>query len=57
VRTCGRCHEQIKPGDDYDEHIPHSASGAAPTEYLHIRPCTPVPRQTAPESRVYHRYW
>jgi hypothetical protein len=56
VKTCGRCHEQIKPGEPYDEYTPHSGTGAAPTEYLHKRLCKPVLRQTAPDSPI-GRYW
>ncbi|MDX2845233.1 hypothetical protein PV377_41045 [Streptomyces ipomoeae] len=53
--TCDRCHERIKPSEDYDTYSPASGSGAAPTAYLHKRPCTPVLRQTAPESSPIHR--
>lgn len=50
--TCGRCHERIQPGEGYDTHIPHSASGVAPAEYLHKRSCRPVLRQVAPEGHT-----
>lgn len=55
MRICGRCHKPIRPGETYDTHIPHSGSGAAPSEYLHQWPCERVLRQTAPEERT-NRY-
>lgn len=55
MKICGRCHELIKPGQDYDTHTPHSGNGAAPTEFLHKGLCERVLRQTAPEERT-NRY-
>jgi hypothetical protein len=50
-KTCGRCHEPIKPGDPYNTFSPDTASTAAPTVYLHPaeKQCTRVPHQAAPE--------
>ncbi|EKX61220.1 hypothetical protein PV377_21415 [Streptomyces ipomoeae] len=45
---CVRCQQPIQDGEDYESHIPHVATGAAPTVYLHIGPCKRVPSQTYP---------
>ncbi|MDX3679524.1 hypothetical protein [Streptomyces scabiei] len=47
-KTCGRCHQPISPGQGYDTVIPDSGSTAAPTVYLHTKPCKRTPRQTWP---------
>lgn len=47
-RTCGHCHEPIRPGEAYDTHTPHSGTGSAPTVYLHKLPCKKAPHQSAP---------
>lgn len=46
--TCGRCHQPIQDGEKYKDHIPHGASGAAPSVRMHEPACRPAPHQSTP---------
>lgn len=48
IKSCGRCYESIKDGEEYTSQIPQLATGAAPTVYRHTRPCRQAPTQTYP---------
>lgn len=47
---CARCDEPIKPHEGRQEFTPDTASGAAPTAYIHAWGCKAPPHQTAPYS-------
>ncbi|GHH87129.1 hypothetical protein GCM10018793_61740 [Streptomyces sulfonofaciens] len=45
---CVRCDQGIRPGEPYDSHIHHGASGPGTTNYSH-KQCPKRPRRPAPE--------